>query len=298
MNGKALVKRERETGWNPIIRQFLIGMSVFMVMALVPVAALAHSLFIQSGRYLVHNGQESPLFFCYGHYVPVADAVRREKLSFVRVFDPAGARFDVELRDGKSLHSYVITYDKPGTYVLAAETNPGYFGMYIDKQGKKRHSLKPLSGYIEKAASILSSMRSSQWAKTYVVCEKPSEAFPARVGLLLELVPEKDLTCLQKGDRITFTVYFDGKPYTGDGFWDVTYNGFSTESEDMYLQQTAVSGGVFSVPIDESGRWFVRFFTKVPAAEKDRNRYLVDKRTATITFEVRNKRKRPKIKRN
>ncbi len=260
-----------------------------------PVSASAHSIFIQSGRYLVKPGQGTPLFFCFGHHFPVDEAVRREKLHFVKVITPEKQVQEVALRDEKSLHSYVITYDLPGTYVLTAETNPGYFAMYTDKKGRKRHSLQPLYTFADKAQSIESSMRSSQWAKTYVTSDTPSENFPAQVGLPFELVPDKDPGSLLKGDEITFTVYVNGKQYTGEGHWDATYAGFSTEAEDMYFQRTVVTGGTFTIPIEEAGRWFVRFFTKTPAPEEKKELYLTEKRTATITFEVRNTRKRPKI---
>ena len=260
-----------------------------------PSIAGAHSIFIQSGRYQVSKGKGTPLFFCFGHHFPVDDALRRKKLSYVKVIDPGGETTEVVLRNEKSLHSYVVDYEKPGTYSLVAETNPGYFAMYIDKKGRKRHSLKPLSSFIENADSILSSMRSSQWAKTYVTCENPSTEFPTEIGLPLELLPANDLSTLKVGDNLTFTVHFDGKPYTGEGVWDATYSGFSTVAEDMYFQQTKITGGEFTMPVEHSGRWFVRFFTKTDAPEGKKSEYLTEKRTATLTFEISNERKRPKI---
>ena len=137
-------------------------------------------------------------------------------------------------------------------------------------------------------------MRSSQWAKSYVFCGNPSVPFPARVGLPLELVPATDPSQLKQGDNLRLQVYRNGAPYSGEGFWDATYNGFSTEAEDMYIQRTACTGGKFVVPIDVTGRWFVRFFSKIPAPAEKRNEFLADKQTTTLVFEVRNARKRPK----
>ena len=266
-----------------------------LLTAVVPPASFGHSLYIQSGRHQVSEGKASPLFFCYGHHFPVDDAIRRKKLFYVRVIAPDGSANEVSLRDDRSLHSYLISYDKPGTYVLTAETHPGYFAMYIDKKGRKRHSLKPMNTFADKAKEILSSMRSSQWAKTYVFCGPPSEPFPARIGLPLELVPARDLSQLKEGDQIELQVYNEGQPYEGDGFWDATYTGFSTEAEDLYIQKTPCDTGKFIVPIDVSGRWFIRFYSKNPALEGSRNVYLTEKRTATLVFEVRNARRRPKV---
>nr|WP_320115474.1 DUF4198 domain-containing protein [uncultured Desulfuromonas sp.] len=267
---------------------------IAIVVVVLPSLSGAHSLFIQSGRHHVTSGKGSPLFFCYGHHFPVDEAVRRNKLAYVKVIDPLQQVLEVALRDEHSLHSYVVQYDKPGTYVLTAQTSPGYFAMYRDKKGRKRHSLKPLDTFIDDAKSVQSSMRSSQWAKSYVVCDAPSQPFPAEVGLPLELVPDKDPTLLKQGDQLVVQVYRNGNPYQGEGFWDATYAGFSTEAEDLYVPRTAVSTGRFVVPIDANGRWFVRFFIKTEAPPQQRHRYLTDKQTSTLTFLVRNERKRPK----
>ncbi|NQS71385.1 MAG: DUF4198 domain-containing protein [Desulfobulbaceae bacterium] len=254
----------------------------------------AHSLFIQSGRFQVDPGKSSPLFFCYGHHFPVDDAIQREKLAYVRVIAPDQSSTDVTLRNERSLHSYLIKYEEPGTYVLTAETVPGYFAMYLDKKGRQRHSLKPLSAFADDAEEVRSSMRSSQWTKAYVFSEKPSEPAPGPLGLPLELVPAANLAELKEGDSLTFQVYAHKKPYSGEGVWDATYMGFSTEPEDMYIPQTKSVDGGFTVPVDHAGRWFVRFFTKNPAPAAAAGEYLTEKQTTSFVFEVRNARKQPK----
>ncbi|MFP4348350.1 MAG: DUF4198 domain-containing protein [Desulfococcaceae bacterium] len=230
-----------------------------------------------------------------GHHFPVDNAIRREKFAYIRITAPDGTETEIALRNKKALHSYLVHYDEPGVYALAAGTVPGFFAMYIDKSRRKRHPLNPLKTFSDKAEEILSSMRSSQWAKSYVLCEKASGPFPARIGLPMELVPGTDLFALKPGDRLELQVYNEGNPYEGPGFWDATYTGFSTEAEDMYIQRTAASTGRFVVPIDVAGRWFVRFFNKTPAPEEHRDAFLREKRTATLVFEVRNPRKRPEL---
>lgn len=270
-------------------------LSVFLLISmLIPASASAHSLYIQAGRYKVSEGKSSPLYFCYGHHIPIDDAVRSKKLNSVKVIRPDSKIVDIELREGKSLHSYLVNYNVPGTYVLTAATNPGHFTTWLDKKKRKRHSIKPMSSVADRASKIVSSLRSSQWTKTYVVCENPSAIFPAMVGLPMELVPSKDVYMLKKGEIAEFQVYMNGKPYQGHGYWDATYNGFSTQSEDMYVQRQEVSDGKIKLPIDVSGRWFVRFYTKTPPAKKSKD-FMLEKKTTTLVFEIPNKRKRPKI---
>ena len=254
----------------------------------------AHSMYIQSSRYKVHKGKSSPLFFCYGHHMPVDDGVRAKKLKFVKVHAPTGDIRSIKTRDETCLHSYMVAYDTPGTYVLTAETNPGYYTMYIDKKGRKRGTIKPKSQIVDKAKEITKSLYSKQYTKTYVVCEEPSAQFPASIGMPLELVPTKDITQLKAGDDLELEVYFNGALYEGEGFWDATYMGFSTEAEDNFHQRRSVTGSTLTIPIPNAGRWFVRYFVKLPAPEADKDKYTHMKHTSTLVFQIPNERKTPK----
>lgn len=272
---------------------FLLGAACLLCMP--ANTAKAHSLFIQAARYHVSKGKVSPLYFCYGHHFPVDDALRREKLHSVQIQSPDKSVAPVKLRDGKSLHSYMVDYEQPGTYVLSAETTPGYFTRWIDKKGRKRHSIKPMQVIADKAASVEASIYSKQWTKTYVTCDKPSTPFPGCIGMPLELVPTRDPSTYKKGEVAEFKIYRYGKPYTGVGYWDATYNGYSTEAEDMYVQRTEVKDGLIKLPLDTTGRWFVRFFIKTPAPESKHSEYLTSKLTSTLVFEIPNARRKPKV---
>ncbi|PID73176.1 MAG: hypothetical protein CSB33_05115 [Desulfobacterales bacterium] len=280
----------RKLKFSPGVRSLALS----LIALLLPVGAFGHSLYIQSGRHFVSSGKGTPLFFCYGHHIPVDDPVRREKLAWVKVFPPDGTSREIALRDGKSLHSYVILYEIPGTWVLAAETTPGFFTMWYDQKNRKRHSIKPMSTVADKASKVETSVRSSQWTKTYVTCERPSAKFPAHIGLPLEIVPARDVYGLKLNDKLEFQAYMDGKPYTGDGFYDATYNGFSPHAEDLYIPRTPVTGGKFEVDLAAAGRWYIRFFTKTDPPENLRSEFLKEKRTSTLVFELPGERKRPK----
>ena len=266
----------------------IIGVLLFM---LIPVTGVCHSLYIQSSRYFVSEGKRSPLFFCYGHHIPVDDGVRAKKLNSISVHPPVGAVREVAIRNETGLHSYMVDYDSPGTYVLTAETNPGYYTVFIDKKGHERHTIKPKSAIMDKAIEVKTSLYSKQYTKTYVVCESPSPIFPGRVGLPLELVPTKDISGLKTGDVLELKIFFDGKPFTGHGTWDATYNGYSTESEDTAFPKAAISGTTLRIPIPLPGRWFVRYSIKIKAQGADQAQYSHMKHTATLVFQIPNDRK-------
>ena len=267
----------------------ILAMAVFFVSETVS----AHSLFIQSGRHVVGEGKKTPLFFAYGHHFPVDDGVRRNKLALVKVYDPAGKVTDVSLRDETCLHSYMVEYDTPGVYVLSAETNPGFYTKWLDKKGRDRSSIKPMSAVKDKASKIFKSLYSKQYAKTYIRCGEPDGKFQAQVGLPLELVPMQDPTNLKPGETLELQVYRDGAPYLGAGQWDASYGGYSTQAEDLALPRSTVTGGVIRVPFDHSGRWFIRYFIKTDAPEDRKDEFLQLKQTATLVVLVPNERRQP-----
>ncbi|MCG8632807.1 MAG: DUF4198 domain-containing protein [Desulfobacterales bacterium] len=284
---------------NYVFKSVLPGRRVTILICLLVLysqipGAFAHSLYIQSTRFLADNGKSLPLFFCYGHHIPVADGIRGKKLNRVQVMSPDGNTTPVTIRDEVSLHSYMVDYNTPGTWTLTAETTPGYYTVYTDKKGKERHTIKSMSKIRDKAKEIHKSYFAKQYAKTYVACETPSKNFPARAGLALELVPVNDIFALKPGASLELDIYMDGKLYEGKGTWDATYMGFSTESEDTLYPKTEVTGSRLSIPLPNTGRWFARYSVKVPAPEKDRDKYLQMKLSATLTFQINNKRKTPK----
>jgi len=111
----------------------------FLVPALICFTAastLGHTLYIQPSRFMVTEGKSIPFFFCYGHFIPVADGIRGKKLNQVQVIAPDGQPQAVEIMDGKGLHSHMVEYNAPGVWGLTAETTPGYYTFFKDKNGK------------------------------------------------------------------------------------------------------------------------------------------------------------------
>jgi|GEM_PF-723928 len=252
-----------------ILSRRLLGCVVAAVMIIfLSQAVYAHTLWIQSSRYKLRRGLAKPMFFGWGHYLPVDDAISGNKLRYIKVFDPTGGSKELEVTKEKSLHSYVIKYDQAGTYCLAAETNPGYYTVYKDKDGKTHHAAKPKSALPE-AEDISLSVLTIQSTKAYVLCEEPSDNVPGPVGYQLELIPLQDPTKLKPGEELPLEVFFKGKRFEGKGKWVATYNGYSTLGEDYIHKETEVEGGRLKVPITRPGIWFVRFSFEKEAAGKE-----------------------------
>ena len=255
--------------------------------------ASAHSLYIQSGRHRVTAGKKTPFFFAYGHHFPVDDGVRSKKLASIKVYKPSGEVVEFSPRDDTCLQSRMMEYPSPGVYVLTAETNPGHYTKWVDKKGRDRSSIKPMSAVRDQASKIVKALYSKQYAKSYVRCGESDGTFTGRVGLPLELVPMQDPTTLKPGDTLTLKVFSAGKRYSGNGHWDATYGGYSTESEDLYHPGVAVSGDTIKVSLDQPGKWFIRYYIKTDAPPDKSEEYLQLKQTATLVVLVPNERRQP-----
>ncbi len=270
-----------------------LALCAFLTLMAAADFAAAHSLYIQSGRHRVNEGKKTPLFFCYGHHFPVDDGVRANKLASVRVYGPDGAVSELTPREETGLQSQMVEYAESGVYVLAAETNPGHYTKWVDKKGRDRSTIKPMSAVKDKASEIVKALYSKQYAKTYVRCGEPDGSYVARVGLPLELVPMQDPTTLKPGDVLTLKVFRNGQRYFGPGHVDATYGGYSTESEDLAFPGGETSGDTLRITLDHSGKWFIRYYIKTDAEPESREEYLQLKQTATLVVLVPNERKTP-----
>lgn len=247
--------------------------------------SFAHNYWLESTRYRLAKKSVKPMLVGWGHHLPVDDGMRGEKIDYIRVVAPDGSVTDVDILPGKSLHSYMISYDKPGTYCLASQTKPGYYTMYTDTKGRKRHKAKPKSA-LSDIADIRLSVFSSQFAKAYVVMETSSDSFARPAGLELELMPLKDPYLLSPGDTLPFQVLFRGKPYAGAGEWMATWSGYSTEAETYVHMPLKIEGGRFDVPITHAGNWFVKFDIKIPSSGEEAKQCDHIKYKSTVTFQV------------
>ena len=268
------------------MKRILGLMTVLMIMLFGAQAALAHTLFIQSTRYQVHKGKKAPLYFGWGHHIPLDDGIEGKKLKYIKVLPPDGTVRDLEILQRRGLHSHTIEYDQEGTWMHYAETNPGYYTIYLDKKGREHHAIKPLSKVKKRASKILLSVYTTQFTKTYVVCQDATPAPLPRSNQYLELVPADNFLDLKPGDDLKFQVYLDGKPYTGEGSWDASFGGYSTLSEDMFHAKAVSKDGTFSVPVPNAGEWYVRYSIKIPAPEADKDKYHQLKLSTSTVFLV------------
>lgn len=249
------------------------------------VAVSAHTLYIQSSRFNVHEGADKPIFFGWGHHVPLDDGISGKKLKSIKIIDPLSKTEEIPILKGKGLHSSMVKYNKKGTYTLTATTNPGYYTIYKDKKGREHHAIKPKSE-IKNAEKIIMSLLSFQSSKAYVNCGSTSDSMPEPAGLDLELVLLKKPFDLKPGNFLPIQVLYKGKPYNGEGEWSATYNGYSEKFEDYLYQKNKTSGDRFEIPVTHTGVWYVRYSFKIKTSGKEAKLCDQLKHSTSLVFEV------------
>jgi uncharacterized GH25 family protein len=246
---------------------------------------LGHTIFIQSTNYWIQKGYSKYLYFGWGHHLPLDDGIQGKKLRFIKVINPAGDTSDIEIKTGRSLHSYPVEYDTPGTYTLAAATNPGFYTIYIDQEKRIHHHIGPKSE-IKDAARFIVSLFTHQSAKAFVVCEKPSSETPGPVGFDWEIMPERNPSEIKDGDIVDFTVLYKGKSYTGAGIYWASYNGYSTGFDDYFHTEDTVEKGRFSVHFTRPGIWYVSFYVDQDPPAEIADECNMVRFKSTLVFEV------------
>lgn len=194
--------------------------------------ASAHNFWVLLTESFAHPPGHVTSLLGFGHVLPVDDLLTSEagvvKLASYQLVGPQGSKVDLGLPDAKvqpkdqtDLGLSVQTGDlglrkigltgkqEPGTYQVAAQSQPLYFTVYLDKNGKRRMAPKPMD-QVKDASQVLSSMKYLSYAKSFFAVDKWSE--PKPMGYDLEIMPLTDLSQVRQGDLVRFMVTYKGKP--------------------------------------------------------------------------------------
>ncbi len=259
-----------------------LGKGCCAALALLPGWAWAHSLWINATRYFVEPGRlRTVVYIGWGHAFPADDIPRPGLIKDAWLVRPGGGREKLRLREG-GFRATALRLDREGTYIVAAELNPGFYTMALDERGRLHHILGPKT--LAKGRVILSHYF-EQYAKAVITVGKGSDDFSRPVGQRFEIVPLVNPAGLKVGDYFPVKVLFEGKPASFCRVF-ATYVGFSTKEAYAYAV-TAGLDGVARIRILHPGQWIVKAVLKRPPAPERRGKCDMESYTATLTFAVR-----------
>lgn len=194
--------------------------------------AFAHNFWVLLSESLAHPPGHVTSILGFGHMLPIDDLLTSEagviKLASYQLVGPQGDKVDLGLPDATvqpkqptdlglsvqagdlGLRKIGLTgKQKPGTYQVAAQSQPLYFTMYLDKNGKQAMAPKPMD-QIKGASRVLSSMKYQSYAKAFFTIKDWSE--PQPLGHDLEIMPLSDLSQVRQGDLVRFQITYQGQP--------------------------------------------------------------------------------------
>ncbi len=249
--------------------------------------ASAHTTWIQSTCYRLQEPGATRVFLNWGHYLPIDDPISHEQIENIVLHTPDGRHVAQTVKSGTSYHPTILKLDKPGSYIAAFETKPGYYTMYIGRSDKEvHHKLASMNEVVGEADKIIHSVYFSQFGKVLLdVCSGDDTALKP-IGHVLEIVPETHPAGLAPGDTFRFRVLRDGKPLEGPATFDVSYLGYSTGMDDFYIKGRQVSNGRGSFDVFKPGVWYVRVKTKTPTPAERKGKCLAVVHGATLVFQV------------
>ena len=238
--------------------------------------ASAHTMYVNVTNHVPNVKRGATLYFGWGETIPVDDMLGADWLKSCQVMAPDGKLRPLE-RPAAFLTR--VELEKEGTYVLAAELNPGFYTVYTE-DGKKKHHLGPKTGL----KNVETSIHYQQQGKAILNAGKLSDAFRQPVGHKLEIIPLKNPALLREGDTLPLKVLFDGKPVPGYPKLMATYMGFSTTGAFAY--GASVVKGQAELKILRSGVWFVNVNYRTSPTGELAGKCDEASYTATLTFEA------------
>src|SRR6478736_141492 len=242
----------------------LVGCSILM----------GHEFWLQPKKYRYKIGEQMNVDFMVGEsFTGEFWDLKRHKVERLEMYNGAGKKdllSDVKPNAGNNL-GYIFSQE--GTHLLALQSDAAYieleaqkFNDYLKEDGlddilderKKANELdKPSKEYYTRFTKLL--VQSG---------DKPDETYKRKVGLLLEIIPDKNPYALASGDHLQCLVLFEGKPSAHALVKVWSHIGNRVFLQNIYTE----NDGTIKFPISNKGPWMVSSVRMIHS-EKDASIY-------------------------
>ncbi|MEM9380399.1 MAG: DUF4198 domain-containing protein [Planctomycetota bacterium] len=261
-------------------------------------AAAAHDLFLELESHRLAARTPVTIALVNGTFGTSDNVIARDRMVDVSLVGPANRREHLaeELwRDEGVTTMLDLTTGAPGSYVLGVSTAPR--GIEMDAEAFHRYlkhdgvldvlEQRTAAGLLDQPARE----RYSKHVKTILrVGGEASGAFDAVLGYPVEIVPLRDPLSLELGEELPVRVLRDREPLANQLVYASHERFHGHDEEGAHIEAfrgRTDATGLTTVPLDASGRWYVRLIHMTEAPEDD-----VDYESlwATLTFEVQDRR--------
>ncbi|PIE71495.1 MAG: hypothetical protein CSA22_03030 [Deltaproteobacteria bacterium] len=266
------------------MKKQLITLATLLTFTASTGSVMAHSLWVNVHESFTHPPGHFITSLGWGHEVPMDDFLMSEAgavtietydlmgpdgsrtpfpLPVIKKETPASSTTGMTIVQGDLGLRKVSLTDKtvPGTYAVIAESKATYFSGYVDKKGNHKMATKAMDE-IKGATAFDFSTRYKAVAKSYVGIKKWTAPKPA--GFDLEIMPDTDLSTVNAGDIVKFTVTFKGKPLNCDmhGIHILHLTSNTYGGPDKFMLSSYIMNGKAQVRIPTAGEWVASILIK------------------------------------
>lgn len=230
----------------------------------------AHDFWLQTRGYQFPAPAAAPFVVLVGHGVfRERWAGDLSRLVFLRTIGPDGVRDHRADLIGGVANNGVLKLPQAGTYVVSMQTTPAAsdlpalrYNSYATEEG-----LTPALELRSRTGRTNANGRETYSRRLKALVQvgdttRPQLQVTQRVGLSLEIVPERDPYKLRPDGKLPVRIWFEGRPLSG-ALVKLTNLDFDTRPVEMHRSDT---GGRTSFSVPNKGAWLVNVIWTKPIA--------------------------------
>lgn len=262
----------------------------FFILALAGAAgASAHDLWMQPSSFSVAAGAGVPVSILVGHGKDRENwGVRSDRILLLRSMGPDGRVTNLMplIRQGTAVPTLNLRLPQPGSHLIAMQTThsqselPGpRFDEFLAEEGLTPAIVhRKRTGANAKAGREIYSRRTKSLVQVGRLDPKAPSPATKRLGLSLEIVPERDPYRLAVGQPLPVRIFFEGKPLPGAL---VKLTNLDADAKPVAMKRSDRAGRAsFDVP--RKGKWLLNVVWTKPISGNPRADY--DTTFSSFTF--------------
>ena len=247
--------------------------SFLIVAALAAASASAHDLWLQPASYWLQAGGSVPMSVLIGHGQNRENwGVRSDRIILLRSMGPDGRVTNLMplVRPNTAAPAVALRFPQPGTHIVAMQSNhspsdlpAARFNEYLKEEGLTPAIVhRQRTGANGKPGREIYSRRAKALIQVGKVDPKAPSPATKRLGLALEIVPERDPYRLAAGEALPIRVINNGRPLAGAL---VKLTNLDADEKPFATQITDGAGRApFNVP--RRGKWLLNVVWTRPIA--------------------------------
>ncbi|HXY29451.1 MAG TPA: DUF4198 domain-containing protein [Gemmatimonadaceae bacterium] len=269
----------------------MIRRTLLLTTALLLVSAArlaAHDLYIKLDTFFAFPGDTLRVPLLNGTFTRSENSVTRDRVSNLSVVGPDGVTQpppNMEWNSAGDTTVFRVPTRKSGTYVIGLSTMPreiklagGAFNSYLREEGIDNIlARRTARGELGRAARE----RYSKNAKAIVqIGDDRSDGYKTPLGYPAEIVALDNPYEGQRSGKLRVQCLVDREPAAG---LQVIVGSQRAGQKPIETRLRTDKQGIATIPLNRSGRWYVRFVKMVPASGSGVD---YESKWATLTFQI------------